>query len=317
MSNASLTIGITTRDRPGALQRCLTSLAALSPLCPEVIVFDDASSRPVAGEIEVRQISFPVRIVRDESAPGYIAGRNRLVREAAAPFVLLMDDDAAILEGEAIERALGILQNDLAVAAIAFAQCDAAGNPWQASMQPARSQVACRVPAFIGFAHLVRREVFLALGGYRESFEFYGEEKDLGLRLIEAGYQTVYLPDALVIHEPDRTGRSQQRYLRYVTRNDCLGALYNEPLLRVMWLLPARLALYFRMRRAWGIRDPWGWLWILRELCGHVIPVLHDRAPVSRATIATWKRLRECPEPYGAHTSPQPCLASSPSPTHT
>ena len=106
----------------------------------------------------------------------------------------------------------------------------------------------------------------LAVGGYRESFEFYGEEKDFCLRLIEAGYRTVYLPDALVVHEPDQAGRSQQRYLRYVTRNDCLTALYNEPLRRLAWLLPARLALYFRMRRAWKTDDPWGWAWILREL---------------------------------------------------
>jgi GT2 family glycosyltransferase len=317
MSSPRLTIGITTRDRPVALRRCLDSLTALSALRPEVIVFDDASSLPVAEDIEARRPVLTVRTIRDERAPGYIAGRNRLAREAAAPFVLLMDDDAAILAGETIVRAVGILQSDTAIAAIAFAQCDAAGKPWQAGMQPARSQVACRVPAFIGFAHLVRRDVFLALGGYRESFEFYGEEKDFCLRLIEAGYQTVYLPDALVIHEPDRAGRSQQRYLRYVTRNDCLSALYNERLSRLIWLLPARFALYFRMRRAWGIRDPWGWVWIGRELARLAMAALRDRAPVSRATIATWKRLRECPEPYATHASLHPCLASSPSPTHT
>ena len=139
---------------------------------------------------------------------------------------------------------------------------------------------------------------FKAIGGYRETFEFYGEEKDFCLRLIDAGYQTIYLPDALVIHEPDRAGRSQQRYLRYVTRNDCLTALYNEPFTRLTWLLPARFALYFRMRRDWQIRDPLGWLWILRELAGHANAVIRDRAPVSRDTIATWKRLRESPEPY-------------------
>ena len=61
-----------------------------------------------------------------------------------------------------------------------------------------------------------------------------------------------------MIHEPDQAGRSQQRYLRYVTRNDCLNALYNEPLSRLAWLLPARFALYFRMRRAWNVDDPVG-----------------------------------------------------------
>ena len=177
---------------------------ALSDLCPEVIVFDDASTPAVADQIGSWTLRPSLRTIRDDGAPGYIAGRNRLVQEAGAPVVLLMDDDAAVLEGEAIRGALQLLEADASVGAIAFAQCDAAGKPWQEGMQPARSQMACRVPAFIGFAHLVKRDVFQAIGGYRETFEFYGEEKDFCLRLIDAGYQTIYLPDALVIHEPDR-----------------------------------------------------------------------------------------------------------------
>jgi GT2 family glycosyltransferase len=237
------------------------------------------------------------------------------VREAAAPIVLLLDDDAALLGGEAIERAVRLLETDPRLAAVAFAQCDRAGIRWDEGMQPARSAVACLVPSFIGFAHLVRRDAFIALGGYRESFEFYGEEKDFCLRLIEAGYRTVYLPDGLVVHEPDQTGRSRQRYLRYVTRNDCLTALYNEPFSRLAWLLPARLALYFRMRRAWNVDDPWGWAWILRELVRCAGSVFKDRKPVSRETVTTWKALRKQPEPYlppegGSHkiSNPEPRL---------
>jgi GT2 family glycosyltransferase len=221
------------------------------------------------------------------------------MREASASAVLLMDDDAAILESEAIERALRLLDDDRQLGAIAFAQCDLTGARWDDRMQPDQSRVACYVAAFIGFAHLLRRDVFTLVGGYRESFEFYGEEKEFCLRLIEAGYRTVYLPDALVIHTPDPAGRSQQRYLRYVTRNDCLTALYNEPLRRVVWLLPARLVVYFRMRRAWKVHDPWGWAWILRDLSRNAGSVFRDRKPVSRETVDTWKRLRRVPEAYG------------------
>jgi GT2 family glycosyltransferase len=309
MNEVRLTIGITTRDRPEALQRCLGSLAVITRLSPEVLVFDDASATPVADRWRGWRLPTEVRVLRDDPGPGYITGRNRLVREAAAPFVLLLDDDAALRGGEAIERAVRLLEADPRLAAVAFAQCDRAGTRWDEGMQPARSGVACLVPSFIGFAHLVRRDAFIALGGYRESFEFYGEEKDFCLRLIEAGYRTVYLPDALVIHEPDQAGRSRQRYLRYVTRNDCLTALYNEPLSRLGWLLPARLAVYFRMRRAWKVDDPWGWVWILRELVRCAGSVFKDRKPVSRETVETWKRLRKEPEPYlppegGSHGRP-------------
>jgi GT2 family glycosyltransferase len=243
-------------------------------------------------------VPVPVRVLRDERAPGVVIGRNRLVREASAPAVFLMDDDAAFLNAQSIERALMVLDADRRIGAIAFAQCDVAGARWDEGMQPGRGRVACYVAAFIGFAHLVRRDVFTAVGGYREEIVINGEEKELCLRLLDAGYRIVYLPDALVIHQPDPASRSKQRYLRHITRNDCLIALYNEPLSRVVWLVPARLALYFRMRRAFNTDDPWGWAWVLRELWKNAGSVYRDRKPVSSETVAIWKRLRKEPEPY-------------------
>jgi GT2 family glycosyltransferase len=302
MNGGRLTIGITTRNRPDALRRCLRSLAAVSQLSPEVIVFDDASEPPVLQCLAAWAVPLPVRVIRDDDAPGYITGRNRMMREASTPAVLLMDDDAALVSGESIGRALRILEGDNRVGAIAFAQCGVNGARWDEAMQPGRSEGPCYVPSFIGFAHMLRRDVFLAVGGYRESFEYYGEEKDYCLRLIDAGYRTVYLRDDLVIHEPDPSGRSRQRYLRYVTRNDCLGDLYNQRLSRLVWLFPTRFALYFRMRRAWKIVDPWGWAWILGELWKNRGSVYRDRKPVSRQTLETWKRLRTAPQPYESPT---------------
>jgi GT2 family glycosyltransferase len=292
MSGFTLTVGITTRNRPDALGRCLRSLASLAHLDPEVIVYDDGSSPSAAANLDARDLPMRVRIIRDESAPGYIVGRNRIVREAQGFAVLLLDDDASILDAGAIDAALAILGSDPEVGAMAFAQADGKGAPWPENMQPGRGSQPCYVPAFIGFAHLVRKDVFLALGGYRERFVFYGEEKDFCLRLIESGLQTVYLPDARVAHEPDPAGRDRRRYLRYVSRNDCLHALYNEPLSRVLWLVPARGFLFFRMRSAWGVRDPWGWLWIAREVIMNLPSVVQERRPVSAQTIRLWGCLR-------------------------
>jgi len=307
MNPPRLSIGITTRDRPGALKRCLQSLRAVAHLAPEVIVFDDGSTEPVTTLLAGSELSVPVRVIRDAGAPGYIAGRNRLVREAAAESVLLLDDDAALLDNLAVEGALRPIECDPQVAAVAFAQASPDGTRWDDAMQASRGRQSCYVPSFIGFAHLLRREVFLSLGGYRESFEFYGEEKDFCLRLMDAGYRTVYLPNALVVHEPDRAGRSQRRYLRYVTRNDCLNALYNEPFRRLVWLLPVRLALFFRMRRAWSVDDRWGWAWIISELAANAPSVVRNRRPVSAETVAMWKRLRTTPEPYYLdHRTPEP-----------
>jgi GT2 family glycosyltransferase len=298
MSTARLSIGITTRDRPESLRRCLRSLQLVSHLSPEVLVFDDGSVVPVSQQIAGAALPVPVRVIRDDRAPGYIVGRNRLVREASAPIVLLMDDDAALFDNGAIDRGIRLLESDSTLGAIAFAQADAEGTPWDDSMQQRHSRQASLVPSFIGFAHLLRHDVFARVGAYRESFEFYCEEKDFCLRLMDAGYRVVYLPDALVMHQPDPSGRCRQKYLRYLTRNDCLNALYNEPWRRLIWILPAKFALFFRMRRTLQVDDPWGWAWVLRELCGSAGAVMRDRRPVSTATVELWKRLRHAPEPY-------------------
>ena len=290
-----LTVGITTRNRHDSLQRCVESLRHLDHLSPEILIFDDASDVPVASTLTAQP---RLRIIRDVRGPGNIVGRNTLMSQASAAAVLLLDDDAALLEAAGIERALEILSRDSDVAAVAFAQANEDGRPWPETMQPGRGQSPRYVAAFIGFAHLLRRDVFLRLGGYRERFVFYGEEKEYCLRLLDHGLRVVYLPDALVIHAQNASGRTPQRYLRYVTRNDCLNALYNEPLRRVVWLVPARLALYFRMRARWGVNDPAGLLWILKEVAANAGAALRARKPVSRRTLAAWRRLRDGTAPY-------------------
>lgn len=298
-----LTVGITTRNRQRSLQRCLESLRHISHLSPEILVFDDASDVRVTTTIAPQP---RLRVIRDDRGSGNIVGRNTLMREATGGAVLLLDDDAALLEGAGVERALEILSRDGEVAAVAFAQANPDGRPWPETMQPARGQSSRYIAAYIGFAHLLRRDVFLRLGGYRESFVFYGEEKEYCLRLLDHGLRVVYLPDALVIHAQDASGRTPQRYLRYVTRNDCLNALYNEPLRRLVWLLPARLALYFRMRARWDVDDPGGLRWVVKEVAANARDAWRVRKPVSRRTLAAWRRLRDSDAPYAPPLERQP-----------
>jgi GT2 family glycosyltransferase len=257
-----------------------------------VLVFDDASSVPVAAALGAEGQALDVRVLRDDRGPGYIAGRNRLVREARRDVVLLMDDDASLLGAEAIESAVAVLDGDPRAGAVAFAQAERDGRPWPEAMQPGLGRVPAIVPSFIGFAHLVRRDLFLALGGYRESFVVYGEEKEFCRRLLASGQQVVYLPDALVAHVQDPESRDARRHARYTIRNDCLMSLYNDPWPMAACALPLQLWRY--RRRSAGIAggNPGGFRWLFGELRRAWPDVRASRRPSSWETVRRWRELR-------------------------
>jgi GT2 family glycosyltransferase len=297
----ALTVGIVTRNRAAALLRCVDSIRLLGDLVREVIVVDDASDEPVAPPLNaVAAGGLPLRVIERRDNPGPIVCRNVLMQEASTEAVLLLDDDAVVLDAAPVHTALGVLRRDLSVAIVGFAQAEADGSPWPAAMQPAPVDYACQVTAHIGFAHVVRRSAFLAVGGYRGAFYFYGEEKELALRVLDHGLKVIYLPHALVGHVPDPGGRSMSRVLRYTTRNNCLGTLLNDPFPLPLVVLPLRLSQYFRMRRGWAVDDPGGLGWILRQLVAALPVVRRERRAVRWGTLRRWRALRRNPLPWPA-----------------
>jgi len=295
-----ITVGITTRDRLDALQRCVASLALLGDLVDDVIVVDDAGAPDVAARMSSLAVARPqrLRIVRHASPDGYIVARNTIMREASSAIVLSLDDDAFIVDASAVRRGVELMARHPSVAAVAFAQSDGAGSPWPATMQASAATYACEVPTFIGFAHLLRREAFAAVGGYHEAMHFYGEEKDLSLRLWHAGYRIVYLPDARVAHVGDPGGRSPARYVRYAIRNDCLFGLYNEPLPLLLVSTPVRLRRYFRMIR--GHHDPGGFRWIVGDLARNLPATLRSRRAVTWRTLRRWRQVGRAAPAFSA-----------------
>jgi GT2 family glycosyltransferase len=292
----NLTVGIATRNRPAALERCLRSLHVLAPLAAPVVVCDNASDPPAVVAHDLVP-GLAITIVRDDGQQGPIAGRNRVVREASTPYVLLLDDDAVVLSAGAIASGIDVLEKDASVAAVAFAQAEQDGSPWPEPMQPGRGCRPACVSAYIGFAHLVRRDTFIRLGGYRENLVFYGEEKDYCIRVLDAGMRVVYLPGALVGHVPDPAGRSATRYVRFVIRNDCLYSLYNDPWPIAAVSVPLRFWRYRKMKARTGAESG-GVRWILGELKRELPDVWRNRRPVSWATVREWRRLARTVVPY-------------------
>jgi GT2 family glycosyltransferase len=298
----SLCVGVATRNRPQALLRCLRSLRLLQGMLAEVVVVDDGSDAPVEGPVRAAlgaEAPPGLRFVRHPRSLNVAAARNRIAREASTPWLLNLDDDAFIVSAQAVREAMAVLERDPGVGAVAFAQGDELGvaYPPEAQGDPAREP--CYIPAFVGFAELLRREAFLAVGGFSERMGINGEEKDCCLRLLDAGYRVVYLPGAVVGHVADQAGRDPRRYLHQTVRNTALGALYSEPFPLVLGGVALRLWRYFPMRRGWAVHDPGGFGRILGGLLKELPGVLRERRPVRWSTLRRWRQMTSAPpEPY-------------------
>jgi GT2 family glycosyltransferase len=293
-ADRTIAVGITSFNRHERLRDCLSSLAKLGDLVSAIIVVDDASDVPVTealGELPA-SISKKLTVVRQPSVSGNIPCRNVAMRHAATSEVLLLDDDTVLLDADTIRQGLRLMDRDTAIAAVVFAMAAPDGSLLPSGMQPSPASYVCYVPSYIGFAHLIRRSAFLQVGGYRELFQRHGEEKECCLRLMDAGYDVVFMPNPPIVHHVDPSGRNLKRYLRTVIRNDCLGALYNEPLPMPLVSIPIRLTRYLTMRRAAGVHDPGGLVWIIGQLITHFPAVIRARRPVRWSTLRRWRRLR-------------------------
>jgi GT2 family glycosyltransferase len=293
---------VATRNRPVELARCLRSLALLGELMAEALVLDDGSQPPVEGPVRAalgEALPARVRWLRNDPPLGVAGSRNRAAREAVAPLLLNLDDDAFVVSRAEVEQGMAVLRDDPGVVAVAFAQADGAGVPFPAAGQQCAAQEPCYVPSFTGFGFLIRREALLEAGGFRQRLNIHGEEKELCLRLLDRGLRVVYLPRAGVGHLAATAGRDMRHYLHQTVRNSTLGGLYNEPFPQVLAGAALRLYNYFPMRRGWAVDDCGGFSGLLRGLVRELPAILRERRPVRHATWRRWRRMTQSPpEPY-------------------
>jgi GT2 family glycosyltransferase len=218
------TVVIVTKDRREEAERAVRSaIAQEGPV--EVIVVDDGSSDGTAQEIAAE---FPsVRTVRNEASAGYIVRRNEAAKLASAPLIVSIDDDAEFVEPDTVMRLLPLF-DDQRVGAVALPHVDLLQGDHVIQGAPDGAELFV-TSCFRGTAYAVRRELFLGLGGFRQSLFHQGEEQDLCLRLLAAGGLVAIARTAPVLHHASPK-RDQLRAWVYGPRNDILFAWHNVPM---------------------------------------------------------------------------------------
>lgn len=204
----SLAYVLPTRNRPEVLGRTLEAIGSLPRHDAEVIVVDNASDtlptvrRTLENGIGVRVIGL------DENIGA--AARNVGVRasDPGASWIVMLDDDSHPRSADFV-RALSTAPSDvLAISADIHLPSSA------------RREDGGLPEVFIGCGVAVRRDAFLASGGYDPSFSYYVEEYDLAARLMLMGGRVAFEPSFVVEHHKVAAGRDMDLILARLIRNN-------------------------------------------------------------------------------------------------
>ena len=203
---------VPTRNRPDRLRDTLAAIDATltahdaAHRC-EVVVIDDASDRGSVSSMP-RQLpgGTPLRFGRRETSLG-AACRNDAAAMAAAPWLLMLDDDSWPMDAGFLAIAAG-------------AAADVAVIGLDIRLPGGRREAGGLPEVHVGCGALVRTDAFRAAGGYDASFHYYAEEYDLAARLIARGWRIRHDIRSTVIHEKVALNRSMDVILERLVRNN-------------------------------------------------------------------------------------------------
>ncbi|OAH13462.1 glycosyltransferase family 2 protein [Streptomyces jeddahensis] len=214
MTDPRVTVVVITHNRRDELLRTLDELARL-PERPPVIVTDNASADGTAEA--VTRLHPRVTLLTPGRNLG-AAGRNPAVRLARTPYVAFCDDDSWWEPGS-LGRAADLLDRHARLAAVTARIVVEPGgreDPIVAELRdsPIRGPAWLPGPAlgsFLAAATVLRRDAFLAAGGFSERLWLGGEEELLATDLATEGWWLAYVPELTAHHAPSRARDSTLR----------------------------------------------------------------------------------------------------------
>ena len=210
------TIAIVTRDRREVLRNALASALAQEG-STEVVVIDDGSRDGTAAMVSEE---FPgARLVHFDEPAGLAARRNDATAAARGDVIVSIDDDAVFSSTRTVLETLEDL-DDPRIGVVAIPYIDVGVSPDERQRPPDPSD-RWVTSIFRGTAYAIRREILTQIGGFDPAIVHQGEEWDVAMRLIGAGY-VVRLGRADPIHHHASTHRDLRKMDVYGRRNELL-----------------------------------------------------------------------------------------------
>jgi GT2 family glycosyltransferase len=230
--NDRLSVIIVAHNSANWLAACLSSIEERSgSIDVEVVVVDSGSTDHT---VDFVRREFPAARVLTTENRGFAAANNRGLEAVDTEWVLFLNPDTEILSGT-LEEVVSMLRARPAVALAGVKQIDENGvmdptirrfpnaartlfdglggerlginAPWlgERVLDDALYERETSCDWTVGSFMLARKQAIDEIGGMDERFFLYCEETDLCLRLKQAGWNVIHLPQMTIFHQSSRT----------------------------------------------------------------------------------------------------------------
>lgn len=205
---------LATYDRPAELEDALDSILDQEYWPYEIIVAGSTSAR-VASLFEDGQKFDETWIsyypFEDRKGPAH--AKNVGFSHATGEIVIHIDDDATLATPEVTDTVVSLFAEHEDVGILAFQSRNHETGaiiereiPDPPDFETPPSE-AYRTTFYTGVGTAFRRSVLEAVGYYPENFRYGFEEMDLAIRFLDAGYDILYTPEAVVYHKKSPNAR--------------------------------------------------------------------------------------------------------------
>lgn len=247
--NLSVSILIVNWNGEDVLTECLNSLLSLRYKPLEIIVVDNASSD---SSLELLKNAFgeKVKVISLKENVGFASGINLGFGLAKGDIVATLNNDM-VVEPTWLDQPISILKSNQDVGLISCKQI----NYFDRTLIDGLYHVITKDLLFTHFgggkmlseihdhdkqgyvisanggSAIIRKELFIELGGYDPNFFGYLEETDFCMRAFVRGWKCVYSPDAVVYHKDGHSFKKKgARRFYYIERNRIWFLYKNYPM---------------------------------------------------------------------------------------
>jgi GT2 family glycosyltransferase len=212
MVNDLVSIIIVTYNGKSHLEKCLESLSKIKYQNLEIIIIDNHSTD---GSLEFIQTKYPdIKTINLDDNYGFAEPNNIAVKTAMGKYLLFLNNDT-VVNSNFVEELLNAMNQDPQVAISQSMLLkpngdidssgdfiDTLGRAYSSKIRPTSIQY---ILSARGASMMVRKDIFLRLGGFDKSFFASYEDVDIGWRAWLWGYKVVLAPSSIVYHTGGQT----------------------------------------------------------------------------------------------------------------